>query len=69
MKVIINPDEEYVSEIKKMLKSNGGYCPCQLTRSKDTKCKCKSFRDQVERGEAGACHCGLWIAIEDESDT
>lgn len=65
MKIIKNPDEEYVAEIKRLLKENNGYCPCSVVKSADTKCRCKEFRDQVERKEAGSCHCGLWIAVND----
>ncbi len=68
MKVIQNPDRDYVSEIKTMLKKNNGYCPCAIEKSSDTKCKCKAFRDQVASGEAGACHCGLWIAVQEEQE-
>ena len=46
-----------VTEIKKKLKENGGYCPCRLTKNEDTKCPCKEFREQTETGE---CHCGLY---------
>ena len=62
MKVFLNPDGGFVKEMRKALKDNGGYCPCSLVKNKDTKCKCKNFREQIERGESGACHCGLWIA-------
>jgi len=62
MRVVKNPDPEYVAEIKKRLKENNGYCPCSLVKNQDTKCKCKEFREQINRGEPGACHCGLWIA-------
>ena len=34
------------------------YCPCRLTKSEDTKCPCKEFREQTEPGE---CHCGLFV--------
>ena len=62
MKIVKNPDEEYANEVLAKLKENNGYCPCALLKSADTKCRCKEFREQIERGEAGACHCGLWIA-------
>ncbi|MBP5462736.1 MAG: hypothetical protein J6Y20_11540 [Lachnospiraceae bacterium] len=62
MRVVHNPDEEYVAEIKRKLKSNNGYCPCSLIKNNDTKCRCRDFREQIARGEPGACHCGLWIA-------
>lgn len=59
-KVKLNSNEKIVSEIQQKLKENSGYCPCSLVNSEDTKCMCKAFRDQVERGEKGFCHCGLW---------
>lgn len=59
MKIVTNPDTEYVKEVKKQLKSNSGYCPCKLEKTKDTKCMCKEFREQ----ESGMCHCGLYIKI------
>jgi len=65
MRVIRNPDEEYAREIRKILKANNGYCPCAVSKNEDTKCRCKEFRDQIERGEPGACHCGLWLVVED----
>ena len=52
-----NPDTEYASEIKRRLKANGGYCPCSLIKTEDTKCMCKEFREMDE----GICHCGLYI--------
>lgn len=64
MKIKLNPDKEYVAEIKKKLKENGGYCPCSIVKTEDTKCRCKEFREMVERGESGMCHCGLFI-VED----
>ena len=59
MKIVTNPDIEYAKEVKKQLKSNSGYCPCKLEKTKDTKCMCKEFRDQ----KSGMCHCGLYIKI------
>ena len=55
-KIKLNPDKEYVEEVREQLKKNGGYCPCRITKSKDTKCMCKEFREQ----ESGYCHCGLF---------
>lgn len=63
MKVIQTPDKEYAAEVKKRLKENNGYCPCQLEKNIDTKCQCKIFREQIANNEPGACHCGLWIAV------
>ena len=69
MRVEKNPDEEYVKEVKKMIKANNGHCPCQLVKSPATKCQCKMFRDQVARNEPGPCQCGLYIAVKDDEDT
>lgn len=57
MKYQLNPDKDFVLEIKKALKDSGGYCPCRLERTPDTKCPCKDFREQ----ESGMCLCGLYI--------
>jgi len=60
MKIILNPDTEYVNEVKKKLKENNGYCPCCLIQTPDTKCRCKEFR------EDGICRCGLYIVTDGE---
>lgn len=64
MKIVLNPDTEYVSEMKKKLKANGGYCPCSIARNADTKCMCKEFREMDE----GMCHCGLYIKVNKDSE-
>lgn len=56
-----NPDKEYANEVRKKLKENGGYCPCRLKKTPDTKCMCKEFREMEE----GMCHCGLYIKDRD----
>lgn len=56
-----NPDTEYANEVRKKLKENGGYCPCRLEKTPETKCMCKEFREQTE----GMCHCGLYIKETD----
>lgn len=61
MKIIQNPDSEYVKEIRDRLKENQGYCPCVLVKTDDTKCMCKEFREM----ESGMCHCGLYIKVKD----
>lgn len=60
MVIKLNPDKEITTPIVEALKENGGYCPCALEKSEDTKCMCKAFREQVEEGE---CHCGLYIKL------
>ena len=58
----VNEDKELVAEIRQKLKKNGGYCPCRLQKTPDTKCMCKEFREQEE----GECHCGLYVKIKEE---
>ena len=67
MKITINPEvtKEFIEEVKKAIKDNGGHCPCAIKKSKDTLCMCKIFRDM----ESGICPCGLYcktVATEDE---
>ena len=57
MKISINPDKELAESIKQALKDNDGYCPCVTTKTPDTKCMCKEFRET----KSGMCHCGLYI--------
>lgn len=57
VQVRINPDKEFVRDMKKALKANNGFCPCALEKSPDTKCMCKEFREM----ESGVCTCGLYI--------
>ena len=53
--VIKNPDSEFVRNLKKRIKANNGYCPCQIEKTADTKCPCREFR------ETHYCCCGLYI--------
>lgn len=64
-KVKTNSDKDIVKEIRDKLKENDGYCPCRISRTEDTKCMCKEFREMIDNGEAGMCHCGLYIIEED----
>ena len=66
--ISVNPDTEYVAEMGKKLRENNGFCPCSLERNEDTKCRCKEFREQVERGEEGYCHCGLYYYQKGNAD-
>ena len=61
MRVILNPDKNYVEEIRAKLKANSNYCPCVLVKNADTTCMCKEVREMEE----GMCHCGLYIKIKD----
>ena len=49
MKVTFNENKELVAKVQEGLKRTGGYCPCRLERTPDTKCMCKEFRDQIDR--------------------
>lgn len=61
MKVELNTNAEVVQEIRQALKENGGFCPCEIEQTPDTKCMCKDFRENVAVGEY--CHCGLYKKI------
>ena len=50
----VNPD------VKEMVAHNGGYCPCLIERTPDTKCMCKDFREQKT---PGLCHCGRFEKV------
>lgn len=54
-------DVELAKDIKARLKENDNYCPCRLQKTPDTKCMCKEFREMIENGESGTCHCGLYV--------
>ena len=56
MKIIQNPNKDFVGQMLKALKENSNYCPCKTEKTKDTKCICKEFREQKD----GWCHCGLY---------
>ena len=61
MRIELNPDKEFVADMRKALKENSGYCPCRLQKTEDTKCMCKEFREMNE----GTCHCGLFTKYKD----
>ena len=61
IKICLVDDPELVAEIKSQLKDNNGYCPCRLSKTPDTKCMCKEFREQ----DIGICHCGLYEKYEE----
>jgi len=62
VKISQNPDKSYADIVLEKLRNNGGYCPCRLENTADTKCVCKEFREQIGRGEPGVCHCELFVA-------
>ena len=57
MKIKLSEDKELVSEIRKKINENGGYCPCRLEKNDNTKCPCREFREQNTNE---TCHCGLF---------
>lgn len=61
-KIILNPDTEHVKAIRQALKENDGFCPCAVTKSDNTKCMCKEFREQ----NSGFCHCMLYQKVSVE---
>ena len=52
---MINPDSEFVRNLKKRIKSNSGYCACKIAKVPENKCPCEDFRMN------GDCDCGLYI--------
>lgn len=61
MKILLNENEEVVKTVKEGLKRTGGYCPCRLEKTDDTKCMCKEFRAQINDPDfEGYCHCLLY---------
>jgi hypothetical protein len=48
------PKAEFDDFILK-LSHNGGYCPCKVDKTQETKCPCKDFRVN------GICECGVYI--------
>lgn len=62
MKIKLSDNKELVATIKQKLKDNQGHCPCRLTKTKDTLCPCREFREQTEPGE---CHCGIYYKVEE----
>lgn len=60
-KVRLNEDREVVALIQEGLKRTGGYCPCRLERTEDTRCICREFREQMADPDfEGYCHCMLY---------
>lgn len=60
MQIKLNPDGEYVREMREKIRENEGYCPCSIIKNDDTRCMCKAFREMT----SGTCHCGLYIKEE-----
>ena len=47
MAVRLNENKEIVAEIREGLKKTGGYCPCRVERTDDTRCMCREFKEQI----------------------
>ena len=61
MAVRLNDNKEIVNEIREGLKHTGGYCPCRVERSDETKCICREFKEQIADPDfEGYCHCMLY---------
>ncbi len=66
MAVRLNEDKEVVETVREGLKRTGGYCPCRLQRTDDTKCICKEFKEQMADPDfEGYCHCMLYYKSKD----
>ena len=59
--ISLNPDAEVVRTVREGLERTGGYCPCRLERTEETKCMCREFKEQVDDpAYEGFCHCMLY---------
>lgn len=65
IKVITNPDKEFVEEVRKKIKTNNGHCACAIVFNESNKCMCEEFKQQIKDGSLGECHCGLYIVVEE----
>lgn len=60
-KIIPNPNKAKYEEATAAVQRNGGYCPCALFKTKQTKCVCWDFLSNNEK----ECHCGRYVRTED----
>ena len=62
MAIRLNSDPEVVAAVREGLARTGGYCPCRVDRTEDTKCICREFREQMADPDfEGYCHCMLYF--------
>lgn len=64
MRIILNPSwsKEDMEKFNQKLSDSGGYCPCRLQHTPDTKCMCEEFRDKIDNPKwFGECHCGKFV--------
>ena len=66
VKITTNPDQDLVKEIRTKIKENNGHCACAISFNDDNICMCKEFKEQINKGIQGECHCGLYIIIESD---
>ena len=60
--VRLNDDADFVRRLQRVMKENGGYCPCRIRRIPDNICICREFREQLaDPGFEGYCHCKLYF--------
>ena len=68
MNIRLNENEEVVKTVREGLKAKGGYCPCRMEKTPDTKCMCKEFRDQIADPDfEGYCHCMLYYKSKEDT--
>ena len=68
-KIVLNENAEIVKTVKEGLKAKGGYCPCRMERTEDTKCICREFREQIaDPNFEGYCHCLLYYKFKNKED-
>ncbi|HAL18995.1 MAG TPA: ferredoxin thioredoxin reductase catalytic beta chain [Spirochaetaceae bacterium] len=61
MKIIFNPDADFVAKMRESVIAKGGYCPCRLEKKEENYCMCQEFRNQIADSEfEGFCHCRLY---------
>lgn len=58
MTMILNPNKAKRYIVAMDVSKNGGYCPCMIEKSEDTKCPCKNKREKE------ICICGLYVKGE-----
>lgn len=57
--------KEVDPSIKALVDQNGGYCPCAVFKTPDTRCICKDFREQQT---PGPCHCGRYEKVFEQQE-
>lgn len=61
MNMRLNDDAALVSEIKKALIANNGFCPTKKDQWPGNKCMCQEFKMQIEDPNyEGYCTCKLY---------